>query len=154
MRVAAITGLAAAVATAAAGLAIATPSAAQPYGYYDNGRNPCQEKQHDHGIAGALLGGAAGAVIGSNVAGHSARTGGAIIGGVAGAALGNNIGRSAARSSDTCEPENAEERYRSGYYNNGYYNQGYYQQPQYNGYYGQPAYGNRYYNRHDDDDDY
>lgn len=86
MQVRAITG--AAIAALAAG-AIATPSFAQ---------DPCHQKQHNNGTAGAVLGGLAGAVIGSNVTSHrGSRTGGAIIGGLAGAAIGNNIGRSSAK---------------------------------------------------------
>lgn len=82
MKTAAITG---AVLAALAAGAIATPSSA---------RDPCEQRKHNNGTAGAVLGGIAGAVLGHNIGHHGGRTGGAIIGGVAGAAVGNNIGRS------------------------------------------------------------
>ena len=44
-------------------------------------------------MGGALLGGIAGAVLGSNVARGGGREGGAIIGGVGGAALGADIAK-------------------------------------------------------------
>lgn len=143
MKVAAISGLAAVAALAGAGMTV--PAAAQPYpGYYYDGRNPCQEKQHDNGTAGALIGGVGGALLGNSIAHGGGRTGGTIIGGVAGAVVGNNIGRSSARSSDTCQ----------GYEGRTYYN-GY--APQYGGYYQQPQpygyYDHRYYHQRDDDDD-
>ena len=116
MKVAAIsTAVVAALAVSAA----AVPSFAQDYrGYgYDN-RDPCQEKTHNNGTAGALLGGIAGALIGSNLASHhGGRSGGAVLGAVAGAALGNNIARSSAKSSGACE---------GGYYNSRYTPQSYY----------------------------
>lgn len=142
MKVAAISGLAAVAALAGAGMAL--PAAAQPYpGYSYDGRNPCQEKQHDNGTAGALLGGVGGALLGNSIAHGGGRAGGTIIGGVAGAVVGNNIGRSSAKSSDACQ----------GFEYHSYYN-GY--APQYGGYYQQPPpyYGDRYYHeRYDDDDD-
>src|SRR5690606_22944051 len=82
----------------AAGVASLTMAAApsvasaQPYGgtYYD----PCKRDQTNRGTAGALVGGALGAAIGSNAAAGKNRTEGALLGGalgaVAGAAVGNN----------------------------------------------------------------
>ena len=86
MKTIAISG--AVIAALAAG-AFATPTFAQPYGggYYDY-RSPCQEKTHESGTTGAILGG------------------------LAGAAIGNNIGRSSAHSSVTCEGGYG---YRTGY---------------------------------------
>lgn len=99
------------VATAALATAVATPSSGQPYGYY--GRDPCQSRQHDSGTTGAIVGGLAGALLGSSVAPHHGnRAGGAAIGGIAGALLGNSIGRSSAKSSDICQ----ERDYESSYY--------------------------------------
>ena len=66
---------AAALGLAAAGLALAAPLAAQahePYRYYQDG---CTDRIHDNGVTGALLGGAAGALIGSNLASGGGRTG-------------------------------------------------------------------------------
>ena len=51
-------------------------------------------------MTGALLGGAAGALIGSNLASGGGRTGGALIGAAAGAAVGSNIARSTTK--DRC----------------------------------------------------
>jgi uncharacterized protein YcfJ len=91
MKAAAISG--AVIAALAAG-ALATPTFAQPYrGYgYDN---DCRSD----GTAGAVIGGIAGAVLGSNLAAHhGGRAGGAALGGIAGALIGNGI----ARSNDNC----------------------------------------------------
>ena len=155
MKTAAITGAAIA---ALAATAIATPSFA---------RDPCQQRKHNNGTAGAVIGGIAGAVLGNNIAHGGGRTGGTIIGGVAGAALGNSIGR----SSTKCDGY--------AYYNGGYYDAygnwhasapTYYSSPyagqygynsSYQGYYTTPYYSAPYndyydgyaYNR-DDDDDY
>jgi hypothetical protein len=56
-------------------------------------REACHDEKKGNAIGGALLGGIAGAVIGSNVARGGGRQGGAIIGGVGGAALGANIAK-------------------------------------------------------------
>ena len=145
MHVRAITG--AAIAALAAG-AIATPSFAQ---------DPCHQKQHNNGTAGAVLGGLAGAVVGSNVTSHrGSRTGGAIIGGLAGAAIGNNIGRSSTKCDGRYTYYNGRSYNQpyNGYYNgaydgrygnNDYYRQPYYNQPYYNGDYNNGYYNNGYY---------
>jgi hypothetical protein len=57
------------------------------------GREDCHDRKANSATAGTLLGGIAGAVIGSNLASGGGRTGGAVIGGVAGAAIGNNVAR-------------------------------------------------------------
>jgi hypothetical protein len=129
MKTGAITG---AVLAALAAGALATPSFA---------RDPCQQRKHNNGTAGAVIGGIAGAVLGNNVARGGGRTGGTIIGGVAGAAIGNSVGRSGTK----CEGY-AYYNPNSGYYDrdgrwhsysaNTYYNGGY------NGQYG---YNNGYY---------
>ncbi len=62
-------------------------------------RQACLEEKKGNEVGGAILGGIAGAVIGSNVARGGGREGGAIIGGVGGAALGANI----AKDSTHCE---------------------------------------------------
>lgn len=93
MKVAAISG--AVIAALAAG-AVATPSFAQPYRAYAYD-NDCRARSD--GAAGAVIGGIAGALLGSNLAAHhGGRAGGAAIGGVAGALIGSSV----ARSNDGC----------------------------------------------------
>jgi hypothetical protein len=105
MKIAAISTAALVLAGAAA---VATPSLAQPYpgqayGYGYAQPEPCAARQHDAGVNGAVLGGLAGALLGSSVVPHNGqRAGGAAIGAIAGAVLGNNIARSNANASDTC----------------------------------------------------
>ena len=60
---------------------------------YREDRRECRNKKNGNTAAGAILGGIAGAVIGSNLAHGGGREGGAIIGGVAGAAGGSAIAR-------------------------------------------------------------
>jgi len=82
-------------ATAAGALAVPTFASAQPYGYYDD----CRAHERSNGAAGTIIGGIAGALLGSSVAPHHGnRAGGAAIGGVTGAIIGNSIGRSSAKS--------------------------------------------------------
>lgn len=103
-RIAALSAAALAVVTAAT--AVATPSLARDYrgyGYYDDA---CRTKKTNRGTAGAVIGGLAGAVLGSNVAGRGDRTEGAVIGGVAGALIGNGVGRANADASYACEGRN------------------------------------------------
>jgi uncharacterized protein YcfJ len=126
MKTAAISG--AVIAALAAG-AISTPSFARDY---------CHERQHNSGTTGALVGGLAGAVIGSNVAGHGSRTGGTIIGGLAGAAIGNNIGRSSVK----CDRYGYYDRHQYSSTYRGYYDGRY----GYNDDYNRAYYDNRYYN--------
>jgi hypothetical protein len=64
-------------------------SAQSPNGYaYD----PCKRDQAQRATVGALLGGAGGAVIGSNVAARNARPEGALLGGLLGAIAGGVTG--------------------------------------------------------------
>lgn len=56
----------------------------------DDGRYYCRR---DNGTTGLLIGGAAGAIAGSEIAGRGDRTVGAIIGGIGGALLGRSIDR-------------------------------------------------------------
>lgn len=148
-----------AAALAFAGLAAPMAAEAQSYGYtqnygtgaygrpynYDNRGyqyDPCQTQRQGRTGAGAVIGGGAGAVIGSQLAARGRRTEGSVLGGVVGALIGSQVGRS---SSDNCD-------YRQdGYYNQGYQGGGYYNrqpvytQPQYG--YSQQTYGyydNRY----------
>ena len=57
----------------------------------NDGRTYCRR---DNGTTGLLIGGAAGALAGSEIAGRGDRTVGAIIGGIGGALLGRSIDRS------------------------------------------------------------
>lgn len=87
--------LAVAAAVALSSLAPVTVANAQSRHYrYDDAdayyRDACREKKRDRRVAGAVLGGIAGAVIGSNSTRH--RDTGAAVGAVAGAAAGSQIG--------------------------------------------------------------
>jgi hypothetical protein len=94
-------------------LGACAPALAQPAGpyttqsttgyYYD----ACKRDQTQRGTLGAVLGGGAGAVIGSNAAARNARTEGALLGGLLGAIAGGVVGN---KSAACVSP--------SGYYNN------------------------------------
>ncbi len=107
--------------------AIPTFAAAQSAGYYGNSGyyDPCQRDTTNRSTVGALLGGALGAVVGSNAAARNARTEGALLGGALGALGGGVVGnRSAACNNGYRAPPRAA-------YNNGAvytqpYNEGYY----------------------------
>lgn len=94
------TGLAALAGAMALTTASAVPSfaSAQEYGY--DGRtyyDPCRRESTNRTTIGAVIGGLAGAAIGSNVAARNARTEGALLGGALGAVGGGVVGnRSAA----------------------------------------------------------
>jgi Glycine zipper 2TM domain len=93
--------------------------------------DPCSRERQGRTGAGAMIGGGAGAVIGSQLAARGRRTEGSILGGVLGAVVGSQVGRS---SSDACRS------YQSSYGSSGYYNQGY----------SQPTYGYDDYDRRSD----
>ena len=135
---AAVAGLA----TLAAGAAIPTFASAQSAGYYGSSGayyDPCRRAQTNRGTAGALIGGALGAAIGSNAAAGGVRTEGALLGGALGAAIGAGVGNSSA----ACAPGSRANSYDNNAYN-GYYGDGYYSSNAYgygsgygsNGYYG------------------
>jgi hypothetical protein len=125
----ALAGVAGVMALGAAA-SVPTFAAAQSAGYYGNGGyyDPCQRDTTNRSTVGALVGGALGAVIGSNAAARNARTEGALLGGPLGALGGGVVGnRSAACNNGYRAPP------RTTYYNNGStYGQGYD-----NGYYAQ-----------------
>lgn len=83
-------------------VAMAAPGLAQPYGYdndphyasYRYYADQCGREKHNANVAGTVLGGLFGALIGNSVSRGGGRAGGTIIGGVAGAAAGSNIARS------------------------------------------------------------
>ena len=128
-----ITSAALIAATAIGGVAAPSLASAQPYGSY--AYDDCRAREHSNGTAGAIIGGIAGALLGSSVAPHHGnRAGGAAIGGVAGALIGNSIGRSSAKDNS--------------YACNGYYDGRGYSAPTryYNGGYdGRYGYNNSYY---------
>ena len=70
---------------------------------YNSGRyyDPCARERQGRTGAGAVIGGGAGAVIGSQLAARGRRTEGSILGGVLGAVVGSQVGRS---SSDAWRP--------------------------------------------------
>ncbi|THD51336.1 glycine zipper 2TM domain-containing protein [Phenylobacterium sp.] len=76
-------------------LGAAAAASAQPAPAYNN-YDPCQRDANGRGVAGALLGGAGGAVIGSQMAAGGHRTDGSLLGGVVGAIAGAAIGHSTA----------------------------------------------------------
>lgn len=123
----------------AAVLGLAQPVFAQAHDYraYDRYADDCSARVRHNGTTGALLGAAAGAVLGSNVASHRNHTEGALIGAAAGAAVGSNIARSSTKN--RCRGS----RYRAAYpaYSGDY-------QPGYTGYY-EPGYAGYYEPRHD-----
>lgn len=82
----------AALAVAASGLTVPVAASAQPRGVVYKS-DPCHAEKRQAGATGAIVGGIAGAVLGSQVAGRGARTEGAVIGGAAGAVAGNQIAR-------------------------------------------------------------
>ena len=109
-KLAAVSAAALALAGAAA---TTTPASAQPYGY--GAYEACRDKKSDNGTTGAVIGGLAGAVLGSQVAGRGDRTEGAVIGGLAGVLLGNVVGRDSAKSSNACEARDYRASYRRAY---------------------------------------
>jgi hypothetical protein len=116
--------------------AAATPSFARDYGYgYRAADEACHDKKQDKGATGAIVGGLAGALLGSQIAGRGDHAGGAVIGGLAGAVLGNTIGRSSAKSSAACEARDygrVDYRGRQSYYAD--YQRSHYRPYRYNGY--------------------
>jgi hypothetical protein len=62
-------------------------------GYDDaQARKACEDRKTGNTVAGVLVGGVLGAVVGSQVSGHGARTEGSVLGGGAGAIAGGAIG--------------------------------------------------------------
>jgi hypothetical protein len=136
-------------------LAAAAPSFAQPYapppggGYYDaQGRyyyDPCKRDQNNRAVAGAVVGGILGAVVGNGLAARGVRTEGALIGGGVGAVGGAVVGHSTA----ACTPGQTYPQ--SSSYDGGYRQYGY-DDGRYDGRY-DSAYDSRY-DDWDNDGDY
>ncbi len=91
----------AAFAAFAAMLVAAQPAAAQQYGSYHDehvaNQQQCQRARNNNTVAGAIIGGIAGAVLGSNSAARRHRGDGTALGAAVGAAAGGAIGRSSTR---------------------------------------------------------
>jgi len=83
--------------------ALATPAAAQTYeqrAYHDQHvqqQQYCSQRRNSNTAAGAVIGGIAGAVLGSQAAARGHRTDGSVLGAVVGATAGAMIGRSNTR---------------------------------------------------------
>jgi hypothetical protein len=114
----------------------ALPSTASAQGYYDCNRG-------SNTAAGAIIGGAAGALLGSGVAARGHRNDGAALGGVLGAVTGAAVGS----NSSNCRYYDNRYDDRRGYYDNSYYGdrydnrgRGYYDNSYYGGggYYAPP----------------
>jgi uncharacterized protein YcfJ len=74
---------------------LSAPQVSFAQAYRDYGRDDiCQEQKHDNANKGTVIGAIAGAVIGSQVAGHGNKTAGALVGAGAGALVGRQIGKS------------------------------------------------------------
>ena len=107
------------VAAVTAGAA-ATPTFARDYGYdrayasnqgYDRSYHDSCRSQGG-AAAGTIIGALAGAIFGSNVAGHGAKSEGGVIGAVAGGVIGNRIGHSADNSNCDRSHYGYSDRYR------------------------------------------
>lgn len=106
--------------------ALSVPSfaAAQSSGYYGGSTyqyDPCRRDSTNRGTAGALIGGAIGAVIGSNAAARNARTEGALLGGALGAATGAAVGNRSAACTSAYQPQPRTSYYQQRPYNEGRY---------------------------------
>jgi len=97
-------GVAALAAGAMALGAVGVSAQAQPYGQYGyntaQGYDSCQREASGRGIVGALIGGALGATLGSQVSANHHRTDGSLVGGGLGALVGAGVGNSSA----ACRP--------------------------------------------------
>jgi len=114
-----------AAALSAAALFAAQPAAAQSY-YGDSYHNEhvarqqqCTQARNNGAASGAIIGGLAGAVLGSQAAARGHRTDGSIVGGIVGAVAGAAIGNSASRNNCETRPQGSYDPYygrQQGYY--------------------------------------
>lgn len=156
-------GQALAVVGAFMAAALATPAAAQNYGqqaYHDGHvqqQQYCSQRRNGNTAAGAVLGGLAGAVLGSQAASRGHRTDGSVLGAVVGATAGAMIARSNSRCQQT--PQGSYDPRAQGQYSQDPYADPYGQQPYRNGgyddddLYGGPqpsGYGGNGYRRNDE----
>lgn len=93
------------VATAAMlALGVASSASAQSGGPGYSNYDPCQRDANGRGVAGALIGGAGGAIVGSQMAASGHRRDGSLLGGVVGALAGAAIGHNTAACRDAPPP--------------------------------------------------
>ena len=92
-----------ALAATAGLIALATAASASAQPAYDN-YNACDRDAGNRGIAGALVGGALGAVVGSQAAANHHRTDGSLLGGALGALAGGVIGNKTASCNNVAPP--------------------------------------------------
>jgi hypothetical protein len=85
-------------------LGAAAAASAQQYGPGYSNYDPCQREANGRGVTGALVGGAGGAVIGSQLAASGHRTDGSLLGGIVGAIAGATIGHKTAACTDGPPP--------------------------------------------------
>jgi len=90
-----------AAAAGLAALAVAASASAQPS---NNNYNACDRDAANRGVAGALIGGTLGAVVGSQGAANHHRTDGSLLGGALGAIAGGVIGNKTASCNDAAPP--------------------------------------------------
>lgn len=81
-------------------LVSAASASAQATGAYD----PCQRDANNRGVTGALIGGAGGAVLGSQFAANGHRRDGSLLGGVIGALAGAAVGHNTAACTNAPPP--------------------------------------------------
>ncbi len=97
----------AAIAALSALIALPAPAAAQPNrGYHDEhvaNQEQCQRARNNNTVAGAVIGGIAGAVLGSHSSARGHRGDGTALGAVVGATAGGAIGRSSTRCDERVE---------------------------------------------------
>src|SRR5258708_5810272 len=93
-----------AVAAGLVALGAAASASAQPYGPGYGNYDPCRRDAGNRGITGALIGGAGGAVLGSQLGAGGPRTDGSLRGGVAGALAGAAVGHNTAACTDGPSP--------------------------------------------------
>jgi hypothetical protein len=94
-----IISLAAAAALAASALVAPSFASAQAYKSYGGG-DVCRSDQKSSANKGTAIGAIAGALLGSQVAGHGAKTEGAVLGAGIGAVAGHQIGKSRVKCVD------------------------------------------------------
>lgn len=129
---------------------VAVPASADPYRPYGQGgysqSDPwCAQQKQNRMLAGAAIGGIAGAVIGKNLAARKNNTEGALLGGATGAAAGALLGRATACNNVT-QGQNVAGYGQPGYdayYNQGGYNSGHNSDGLYGAPSNQVGYGNQ-----------
>ncbi|MES1201998.1 MAG: glycine zipper domain-containing protein [Pseudomonadota bacterium] len=96
-----------AAAFAVTSLGVAQPAAAQNYRNYNDAyvaqSQDCQQSRTNRTVGGAIIGGLAGAILGSHAAGRGHRGDGTALGAAVGAVAGGAIGNSTARNSERCQ---------------------------------------------------